>query len=187
MCPGGAGEPVNGAATTVVGGVLKLIFTACLAFGTSTATLVSQSLGEKDGDKAARFGWTSVKLGLFFFGTVGLLLAAFAPQVLAFVTKSEIVRQAALGPMRLMGIVTPLIAVGMILTQALFGAGNTRFVMIAELLLHFCVFVPLAWILGITLGIGLMGIWWAGVVYAVALAAVMIYKFKSGDWKKIRL
>lgn len=187
LCPGGAGEPVNGAATTVVGGVLKLIFTACLAFGTSTATLVSQSLGQKDGEKAARFGWTSVKLGVLFFGGLGVLLAVFAPQVLGFVTKSEIVRQAALGPMRLMGLVTPLIAVGMILTQALFGAGNTRFVMIAELLLHFLVFVPLAWIFGITLKWGLMGIWWAGVVYAVLLAVVMVTKFKSGDWKKIRL
>jgi Na+-driven multidrug efflux pump len=187
MCPGGAGEPVNGAATTVVGGVLKLIFTACLAFGTSTATLVSQSLGEKDGDKAARFGWTSVKLGLAFFGMVGVLLAIFAPEVLAFATKSEIVQKAALGPMRLMGVVTPLIATGMILTQALFGAGNTRFVMVAELILHFLVFVPLAWLFGIGLRGGLMGIWWGGVVYALLLAAVMSYKFRSGDWKKIKL
>jgi MATE family multidrug resistance protein len=187
LCPGGAGEPVNGAATTVVAGVLKLIFTACLAFGTSTATLVSQSLGEKDGAKAERFGWTSVKIGGLFFGSIGVALAIFAPQVLDFVAKSELVRQAALDPMRLMGLVTPLIAVGMILTQALFGAGNTRFVMVVELILHFCVFVPLAWVFGITLKMGLIGIWWAGVVYAVLLAAVMTYKFRSGDWKKIRL
>lgn len=186
-CPGGSGEPINGAATTAVAGVLKLIFTACLAFGTSTATLVSQSLGEKDGDKAARFGWTSVRLGALIFGGTGILLAIFAPQVLAVVTKSEVVQQAALGPMRLMGVVTPFIAVGMILTQALFGAGNTRFVMVAELLLHFGVFVPLAWVFGITLKMGLIGIWWAGVVYALLLAAVMILKFRSGDWKKIRL
>ena len=38
----------------------------------------------------------------------------------------------------------------MILTQALFGAGNTRFVMIAELILHFTCLVPLAWLLGVT-------------------------------------
>ncbi|MEZ4296143.1 MAG: hypothetical protein R3B70_14315 [Polyangiaceae bacterium] len=42
--------------------------------------------------------------------------------------------------------------------------------MVAELLLHFCVFVPLAWIFGITLKMGLMGIWWAGVVVSCVIA-----------------
>jgi len=187
VCPGGKAEPVNGAATTVIVGVLKLTFTACLAFGTSTATLVAQSLGERDAKKAELFGWTSVRLGLLIFGVVGLSEAIFAPQVLAFVSHSEIVQQVALGPMRLMGVCTPIIAVGMILTQALFGAGNTRFVMIVELLLHFICLVPLAWLLGITLNFGLMGIWVAGVVYVVLLASIMSAKFKSGDWKKIAL
>ena len=221
-----AAEPVNLAATTVIVGVLKLTFTACLAFGTSTATLVSQSLGEKaaaekaavepmvrpgeagpDGSartdpspathdrvlleegaaKAERFGWTSVKLGLLIFGVVGLLEAVFAQQVLAFVSHSELVRNAALMPMRVMGLCTPMIAVGMILTQALFGAGNTRFVMIVELILHFTCLVPLAWLFGITLEFGLMGVWGAGVVYVVLLAAIMVWKFRTGDWKKIHL
>jgi hypothetical protein len=39
-CPGGTRRAVNGAAIAVVVGVLKLTFTACLAYGTSTATLV---------------------------------------------------------------------------------------------------------------------------------------------------
>src|SRR5262249_46369837 len=68
----GAEEAVNGAATTDVVGVLKLTFTACLAFGTSTATLVSQSLGEREPEKASRFGWASVRLGLVVFGVLGL-------------------------------------------------------------------------------------------------------------------
>ena len=36
--------------------------------------------------------------------------------------------------------------------------------MLVELVLHFTCLVPLAWILGITLGYGLMGIWSAAVV-----------------------
>jgi MATE family multidrug resistance protein len=187
MCPGGDEEPVNAAATTVIVGVLKLTFTACLAFGTSTATLVAQSLGEKDGAKAERFGWASVRLGLLIFGVLGLLEAVFASQILGFVTHSELVRSAALMPMRVMGLCTPLIAAGMILTQALFGAGNTRFVMIVELILHFTCLVPLAWLFGITLHFGLIGIWAAGVVYVLLLAGVMAFKFRSGDWKTIRI
>lgn len=187
MCPGGSAEPVYGAATTVIVGVLKLTFTACLAFGTSTATLVAQSLGERDPEKATRFGWTSAKLGLTIFGVVGLLEAVFAQQILAFVTSSELVREAALRPMQVMGLCTPVVAVAMILTQALFGAGNTVFVMVVELVLHFACLVPLAWLLGITLGFGLIGIWAAAVIYIVLLAAIMAWKFHRGDWKHIRL
>lgn len=181
-------EAVNSAATTNVVVILKLTFTACLAFGTATATLVSQSLGERDPEKAARFGWASVKLGLLVFGIVGFLEGVvFTGPILSLMTKSEAVHEAALLPMRIMGVCTPLIAVGMILTQALFGAGNSRFVMIVELILHFTCLVPLAWLFGITLGWGLLGIWLAAVVYVVALSSVMVWKFWKGDWKEIRL
>jgi Na+-driven multidrug efflux pump len=187
-CPGSHAEAVNGAATTVIVGILKLTFTACLAFGTSTATLVSQSLGERDGDRAARFGWASVRLGLAVFGVVGLLEGVLFPhQLLAVFTSSDAVAHAALLPMRLMGICTPIIAVAMILSQALFGAGNTLFVMVVELILHFTCLVPLAWLLGITLDYGLVGIWSAAITYILLLAATMTAKFAKGDWKTIQI
>ncbi len=107
--------------------------------------------------------------------------------ILHLVTESHAVYHAALLPMRMMGLATPLIAVGMILTQALFGAGNTRFVMIVELVLHFCCLVPLAWLLGITFHFGLVGIWSAALVYVLLLTSVMVWKFRSGDWKTIQL
>lgn len=184
----GVHEAINSAATTDVVVVLKLTFTACLAFGTSTATLVSQSLGERDAEKAAHFGWASVRLGLVIFGVVGFLEGVvFTEPIVRFVSHSEAVQQAALVPMRIMGVCTPLIAVGMILTQALFGAGNSRFVMFVELVLHFTCLVPLAWIFGITLGWGLVGIWCAAVAYVLGLSTMMTWKFASGDWKAIRL
>lgn len=187
LCPGVA-EPVNGAATTVIVVILKLTFTACLAFGTSTATLVSQSLGEGAPEKAARFGWVSVRLGVIVFGVVGLLEGVvFAHPILGFLTHSPAVAEAALWPLRAMGLCTPLIAVGMILTQALFGAGNTRFVMVVELCLHFGCLVPLAWLLGITFGFGLIGIWSSAIAYITLLTLIMTLKFKKGDWKDIRV
>ena len=187
-CPGGRAEAVNGAATALIVGILKLTFTACLAFGTSTATLVSQSLGAGQPEKAERFGWVSVRLGLVIFGVVGLLEGVFLTKpLLHFVTQSPAVYETALLPMRMMGLCTPLIAVGMILTQALFGAGNTRFVMLVELVLHFFCLVPLAWLFGITLNLGLTGIWASAAVYVFLLTSVMVWKFRNGDWKTISI
>jgi Na+-driven multidrug efflux pump len=89
--------------------------------------------------------------------------------------------------MRMMGLATPIIAVAMILTQALFGSGNTRFVMIVELILHFTCLMPLAWLLGMTLNLGLPGIWASAIVYIVVLAGAMVWKFAGGAWKKTEI
>jgi multidrug resistance protein, MATE family len=181
-------EAVNGAATTDIVEILKLTFTACLAFGTATATLVAQSLAAKRPDDATKFGWASVRLGLVLFGVVGLCEGVlFTKNIVHFISHSEAVREAAFMPMRMMGIVTPIIAVAMILSEALFGAGSTKFVAAAQFCLVFLVLVPLAWLLGIKSGFGLNGMWAAAVSYAIGASIVMTLKFRSGNWKSIQL
>jgi putative MATE family efflux protein len=186
MC--GGHEAVNSAATTDIIEVLKLTFTACLGFGTASATLVGQSLGAKRPEDAERFGWASVHLGLVIFGVIGLCEGVFFTRpLLAFISQSEAVRAAGVFPMQIMGIVTPIISVAMILSEALFGAGNPRFVAAAQLLLVFGVLVPLAYVLGIVFHLGLVGIWISACVYFVLAAITMSLKFWQGSWKTIRL
>lgn len=182
----GAHEAVNGAATTDIVAVLKLTFTACLAFGTATATLVAQSLAAKRPDDATRFGWASVKLGVVLFGVVGLCEGIFfRTHIVHFISHSEAVRAAADTPMKMMGLVTPIIAIAMILSEALFGAGNTKFVAAAQFCLVFLILVPFAFLLA--RGNGLNGMWTAAVAYALCAATVMFLKFKGGTWKSIQL
>jgi Na+-driven multidrug efflux pump len=184
----GAEEPLNGAATTNIVGIMKLIFTACLAFGAATATFVSQSLGAKRPDLASRFGWTSVRIGLVVFGVVGLFVGVLFPQqIISIMTHSEAVRAAMLMPLRMMGVATPLIAVALILSEALFGAGSTKFVAAAQLVLIFGILVPLSWFLSLKTPLGLTGMWMAAVAYSVCAAAVMAQKFRGDSWKAIKL
>jgi len=181
-----AREAVNGAATTDIIALLKLTFTACLAFGTATATLVAQSLAAQRPDSATKFGWASVRLGLVLFGFVGLLEGVIFPnQIVHFITHSEAVRAVAVVPLRMMGVVTPIIAVAMILSEALFGAGNTKFVAAAQFCLVFAVLVPLAWVLSGRNGLN--GMWTAAVAYSVGACIVMTVKFRGGTWKEIKL
>ncbi len=184
----GAAEAINGAATTNIIQIMMLTFVACIAFGTSTATLVSQSLGRKKPDEAARYGWTSVRVGLVVFGAIGLLEGGiFRHQVIDLIAATSGVHNAMNLPMILVGFVTPLISVALILSEALFGAGSTKFVAAAQLVLVFGLLVPGAWVLGLKLGLGLDGIWYTACAYAVMAASTMALKFRAGGWKHIRI
>jgi putative MATE family efflux protein len=185
---GTVGEAVNSAANTDIVETLKLTFTACMAFGTATATLISQALGRKEPEEAQKWGWASVRLGLVIFGVVGLCEGVlFTNQLAAVISNSTAVRAAAIFPLHIMGVATPLIAVAMILTEGLFGAGNTRFVAAAQGLLIFVCLVPGAYVLGIALHLGLRGVWISAFVYACLAAAAMSAKFAGGTWKTIKL
>jgi multidrug resistance protein, MATE family len=185
--PQAGGQSVYGAATTIIINVLSLTFFSCMAFGVATATLVSQSLGARQPERAEQYAWNSVKLGCIMFGVVGGLEVAFPEACIAFFNDSQAVVDAGASSMRLMGACGPIIAAGMILTQALFGAGNPRFVMLIELALHFLVLLPLAYLFGVMLEGGLLGVWTSAAIYVVLLTAIMAAKFKGGSWKSINI
>jgi multidrug resistance protein, MATE family len=185
---GTLGEPVNSAANTDIIETLKLTFTACMAFGTATATLIGQALGRKQPDEAQKWGWASVRLGVVIFGVVGLCEGVFFTHPLvAFISNSPAVQQAAVFPLRIMGIATPLIAVAMILSEGLFGAGATKFVAAAQTVLIFGLLLPVSWLLGLKLGFGLRGVWVAAFLYASFAALTMGMRFGGGSWKRIKL
>ena len=183
----GANPPVHTAATKVIMDIMSVVFMTCMAFGQATATLVGQSLGARDPDLAEAYGWESVKIGAYFMGSVGLLIGLFPDIIAGWFNPDVLVISTAHSALQLMAVSSALIAVGMILAQALFGAGVTVYVMVAELLLHFFCLIPVAYLFGIYFDWGLVGIWGAALTYIVGLAAAMAWKFQEGGWKENRI
>jgi Na+-driven multidrug efflux pump len=175
------------AAAKVIIDILSISFMGSIAFGMATATLVSQSLGARRPELAARYGWESVKIGFAAMTALGILTIIFPEVVLSLFSKDQAVIDAAIPSLRLMAAFEGLIAAGLVLAQALYGAGNTKYVMYVELVLHFTCLVPLAWLFGVVLGGGPFGVWLAAATYIAALAGLMAWKFHEGKWKSIRL
>ena len=73
------------------------------------------------------------------------------------------------------------------LAGALNGAGDTRFTMLARLLLAWGVFIPLVWVLIFPLETGVWGAWLGALLYLGGLAAIYVIRFRSGHWKSIEL
>jgi putative MATE family efflux protein len=179
--------PIYGAATTNLIIILMLCFTAFMAYGTATATLVGQSMGAKEFKLAERYGWEAVKIGVYFTLVLGVIVSLLPDTVLHIFTKDEAVIAVARPILRICGALLPCVLSALVLTQALFGAGNTKFVMFVEFGLHFFCLVPLAYIGGVVMDWGVLGVWCGAFVYILLLCTIMGWKFAEGAWKEIRI
>ena len=176
------------AATKAIMDTGALCFMPLIAFGTATATAVSQSLGAGKPNLAARYGWESVRLGVLAMLVVGTLFALFPARIIAIWAPNDpAVAVAGATSLRLVATCLPLMVVGLVLSQALYGAGANTFVMVVEFLLHFGCLVPLSWFLGPHLGYGMEGVWTAAAVYVNLLGLAMGAKFLARGWRHIRL
>ena len=166
---------------------MSLSFVACIGFGQATATLVSQQMGNNNYKEAENYGWDSVKIGIYFFGALGMVVVAFPEFFLDFLSDDRLVIEAAAPGLRIMASLEAFIAAALILVQAHFGAGNTKFVMYVEALVHAVCLIPLAYLLAIVADFGFMGIWYSASVYVIALASILAWKFWEGTWKEIEV
>jgi Na+-driven multidrug efflux pump len=183
----GEGSTVYAAATQNIIVILMAFFTGCMAYGTATATLVGQSMGAKQYDLAERYGWEAVKIGVYITIVVGLGVISFPDAVLHVFSKDAAVIAVARPILRICGALLPFVLSALVLTQALFGAGNTKFVMFVEFGLHFFCLVPLAYIFGIVIGWGVLGVWMGAFAYILLLCSIMGWKFAEGAWKEIQI
>lgn len=153
----------------------------------AAATICGQKLGEKRPDLAERGVYEAARIGLGMLFFVSFAFALF-PERLAslFTTQNDIVYHAAIclafGAMEI-----PFLALSMIFSGGLRGAGETKTPMLATLATAWMIRVPLAWILGIGLGWGLAGVWLAALLDWVVRSVILIVRFRKGKWKTIQI
>lgn len=175
------------AATNIVLSILCISGLPAYGFGIAAATLIGQKLGEGKPAEARNYGWFSLGPGVLLMGVAGLIFMFFGRELMRFYIADETVIEMGAKALRLIGAVEFIDAFGMVLSRALQGAGQTKFVMVAEVCVHWFIFLPLAYILGVRLQLGIIGTWLALVTYAVCFALLMLRKFISPEWEMQRV
>ena len=159
------------------------------AFGVALAamTLVGNALGRGNVDDAAAWGWNCAALTFVYGVIMSLLLIPLANPILAvFLTNPE-TRQLTYLPMVLWALMISFDTAGMVLMNALIGAGDTRRSMWISLLWQWVFFLPLAYIAGPVLGYGLLGVWIINSVYRVGQAVNCGTQWAGRKWADIRI
>jgi len=173
------------AASNVIRSIYHLSIMLAVGLGTASAALVGQSLGAEKPDQAERLAWETTKLAAYSMTAVGLLFLLVPDWIFLIYTSDPEVITVGRLPLRLLGLVQAFAGIAIVLSESLQGAGNTRFVMFAELLICAGLYLPSVYGLGLKSPLGLLGAWIAEYLYWGALAALMVRKFRQGDWKRI--
>jgi putative MATE family efflux protein len=159
------------------------------AFGVALAatTLVGNALGRDDPEDAALWGWNCASLTFLYGIIMSLLLIPLAKPILGIFLTNPDTRQLAYLPMILWAMMIAFDTVGMVLMNALIGAGDTRRSMWISLIWQWLFFLPLAFVAGPVLGFGLLGVWVINGIYRVGQALNCAQQWAGGKWTRIAI
>ncbi len=157
------------------------------AFNVAAATVAGQYLGVGNPRMAKRAGWVSLAYGAAIMVSFGVLFMTIPGPLTRIFTDqqpflSDVPRMIFHAGWAQVGFATYLVLAGV-----LRGSGDTRTTMWMTLGSTFCVRLPLVWVLGVTMGWGLEGVWIALAVELMFRGALFLARFLQGGWTKVRV
>ena len=171
------------AAYTIALRMLEFVWLPAWGIGNAAATLVGQNLGAEKPDRAEQSAWRAVKYNCIFMTVIGFAMVAAAPVITGWFSDDPEVLRYGINCLRILGIGLPLYAIGMILTQALNGSGDTVTPTIMNFVCFWLLQIPLAYWLATQVEMGPTGVFIAIVVSESLLTVLSIIVFRRGLWK----
>ena len=171
------------AAYTIALRLIEFALLPAWGLGNAAATLVGQNLGAGKPERAERSVWVAARFNATFMLVLGALLIALAPQIVALFSDDPAVLRYGEMCLRIMGLGYPMYAVGMIIVQALNGAGDTRTPSVLNFICFWMLQIPLAWWLASVAGFGPGGVFWSIVISESLLSVFGVAVFRRGSWR----
>jgi putative MATE family efflux protein len=172
-----------------------------VAFQVAASTLAGQYLGAGDSHRASRSVQMACLVGGGVMTMMGVVFLLFPEQITNFFVSDQQRDVAALAAsaLQIAALGQPFLALTMVLSGALRGAGDTRWPLVFTFIGLICVRIPLAYWLalpeiplvgGIAIpgwNLGLRGAWMAAIVDIFVRCCLVSYRFYHGGWKRARV
>lgn len=162
-----------------------IIFMLLPSWGLSNAatTLVGQNLGANKPERAERSVWKTALANIFFLGLASLLFLVWPEAFVGIFNQNGKVETVAVETLQILSIGFIGYGVGMVLSNAFNGAGDTRTPTIINFIAFWLMESPMAYYLAINAGWGAKGVIWSIVISESALTLIAFFIFRKGKWK----
>lgn len=162
-----------------------IIFALLPSVGISNAaaTLVGQNLGAEKPERAKRSVWLTAKVNLVFMSLLGLVLAIFPEFFIRMFIQDPAVIVPAVQALRIISLGFASYGLGMVMIQALNGAGDTATPTKVFFLCFWLIEIPLAWFLAKPLHTGPSGVFISIVAAETIMTIISFILFRRGKWQ----
>jgi len=171
------------AAYTIALRMMEFVFLPAWGLGNAAATLVGQNLGADKADRAEKSAWQAAKFNAIFMSFTGVFLLIFAEFITGLFSKEPDVLRWGTSCLQILSAGFPMYAVGMVVVQALNGAGDTTTPATLNLVCFWLVQIPLAFWLTTNTTLGPNGAFVAIVIAESLLTILATIMFRRGAWK----
>lgn len=175
------------AAANVLVNISLVAILPCVGFGLAAASLVGEALGQSSPDDAKRWGWHSAMIGVLFMFSVSLPILLLPDQILSLFLHDPALIEIARLPLQLVSLLLAVDAVGVILLNALLGAGASKQVLKVSFGMQWLFFLPAAWFFSNYLGMGLLAIWCLNIVYRGIQTGIFVRIWHKGRWTAVQV
>lgn len=149
----------------------------------AVVTVVGQCIGRRDIDDAKKFIKSFIILAGILSIITSLILLPFFPLLMDMFSAPEEIVTTLLILSILSAITTPLFwSTSFILPSALRAAGDSNFTSIVALICMWLIRVVLGYVLGITFGLGIIGVWLAMYIEWVFRSVIFAWRLKGEKW-----
>ncbi len=175
------------AAANVVVNLMLVAILPGTGLGMAAASLVGQALGRRDKPDARQWGWDVVKAAVVVLGLAGLPMLVVPDLLLGVFINDLATIEVGRLPLQIVGATIAIDGVGLVLQNAMLGAGDSRRVMVVAILLQWALFLPIAYVVGPVLGGGLLAIWLTQAGHRTLQAGCFAAMWHRGRWAQIRV
>ncbi|AWV98647.1 MATE family efflux transporter [Arcticibacterium luteifluviistationis] len=163
-----------------------IIFTILPSWGlaNSGATLVGQNLGAGKPERAVKSAWTIAYINMAFMTFIAIFFFLFAEPFIIFFDSTPQVVETGVSCLKILASGYIVFALGMVITQAINGAGDTVPPTIFNLVCFWFIQIPLAYYLAETVGWRETGVFVSIVVADFILAISAVVYFRTNRWQK---